>query len=74
MIEEFEQAWASDPMLQPEAEREHTRRMLAALESNGGSTTLSGTTITGPLRCEGNTPAPELRGVTVQGPRFGQCR
>ncbi|WP_079430777.1 MULTISPECIES: hypothetical protein [Streptomyces] len=30
MIEEFEQAWASDPMLQPEAEREHTRRMLAA--------------------------------------------
>ncbi|MFG2388445.1 hypothetical protein ACGFYF_06135 [Streptomyces lavendulae] len=30
MIEEFEQAWASDPMLQPEAEGEHTRRMLAA--------------------------------------------
>ncbi|MEW1632770.1 hypothetical protein AB0469_01720 [Streptomyces sp. NPDC093801] len=30
MIEEFEQAWASEPMLQPETEREHIRRMLAA--------------------------------------------
>ncbi|MCJ1676163.1 hypothetical protein MTF65_02060 [Streptomyces sp. APSN-46.1] len=30
MIEEFEQVWVSDPMLQPEHQREHTRRMLAA--------------------------------------------
>ncbi|MFD7553249.1 hypothetical protein ACFV9E_01775 [Streptomyces sp. NPDC059835] len=30
MIEEFEQVWDSDPMLQSEHQREHTRRMLAA--------------------------------------------
>ncbi|MGR4881224.1 hypothetical protein ACIPUC_17715 [Streptomyces sp. LARHCF249] len=30
MIEEFEQFWDSDPMLQSERQREHTRRMLAA--------------------------------------------
>ncbi|MFE5486421.1 Ig-like domain-containing protein [Streptomyces sp. NPDC056527] len=43
-------------------------------ESNEGGTTVSGSTITGSLRCEGNIPAPELTGVTVSGPRFGQCR
>ncbi|MGW2675857.1 Ig-like domain-containing protein [Streptomyces sp. NPDC001436] len=32
------------------------------LESNAGGTTVSGTTITGPLRCEGNTPAPPAAG------------
>ncbi|MFG2774207.1 hypothetical protein [Streptomyces sp. NPDC048350] len=42
--------------------------------SNTGGTTLAGTTITGPLRCEGNTPAPETAGITVRGPRHGQCR
>lgn len=41
----------------------------------GDAAIVAGTTITGPLRCSGNTPAPVNLGVpnTVTGPRTGQC-
>ncbi|MFB7612213.1 Ig-like domain-containing protein [Streptomyces gardneri] len=44
------------------------------LVANAGGTALSRTTVKGPLRCEDNTPSPDLQGLVVSGPRYGQCR
>ncbi|WP_143060313.1 hypothetical protein [Streptomyces sp. TLI_105] len=42
--------------------------------ANVGGTGPSGITVEGPLRCEDNTPTPDLRGLVVGGPRYGRCR
>lgn len=44
------------------------------LDANTGGVVLVANQVTGPLRCEGNAPAPHQADDTVAGPRSGQCR